>query len=997
MSNGRDLMRARLVLSLAFSWLALSASRPAAADLAVVPTGYATIQAAVDAVQGTPDATVRIDSGGIFEENVSVAESVAIVAGFSVAPQVRGSIVFNARSSDRARLELRGLLLRPSEFASRHSDLVRIFSRESGVAEARIVNCVFIDPDQVGPTAILLDSTTDGSFDVEVHGTSIVLGGDPDGEPHGVRAQGPGRLLVRNSAIAIDGAGTAISGGSPSGLDVTVEESQITVDTSLASSIALGIDVDGGGNLSVARNRFLLFSTAVAPVVGVYLRAYRPEVATLDANVFEDAGAGRGSAITLLPRASLVAVVSNNVITDVGQGLFASTGSEGGLSLVLVNNTIDGSREDAVYLSVSDGSSLLVNLWNNLLTRSGGAGILAYALAPALFEVANDYNGYYGNAEGDFSGPLAADPHGFFGSPHYVPGTVRPETSSPVRNRGLGTAPGLPLFDVAGNPRIQGSEIDLGAYEVVPEAGSALQAIAALVLLSLLARRRRAIAVSFVCLATATEPASADLAVVPVPYATIQSAVDAVEGTPNAIVRIDGGGFFAESVLVQHSVAIVAGSSGPPPGIPVVLGDIRFLPDASDRTSLRLERLWIRPGPAATGDSTLIRVDADGPGIAELDVRNCLLLDTEQVGVRGIELEAQGSLDVEITGTSMLMGGAFGTNPFGVVVRSPGRVTVRSSSIRVDRQGQAIVATSHFAPLEVVVEDSMFTINGSESFPAAIGISRASDATIARNIFYLNSTDDGAPSGISLRPSAPMRATVDANVFEGTGAQPGSAIYAEPTASLQLVATNNVVMNTRNGITLAPHVGMNALVVNNTIDGSRGRAIEIADLGGTLAAGFFNNLLTRSGLTAIAALGPDSAFAYVVNDYNGYFDNAGGDVDPALVLDPHGVFEDPHYAAGSVRPQPGSPVIDQGLSSAPGLPLFDVEDAPRIAGVAVDIGAYEVPEPGAGLGALAALLALAVRRLTRARRPRRFPALSSAREPRAGIRRTAALRRAPAG
>jgi hypothetical protein len=55
----------------------LLAVAPAAADLAVVPDDFATIQQAVQAVQGTADALVRIDSNATFAETVTATASVA--------------------------------------------------------------------------------------------------------------------------------------------------------------------------------------------------------------------------------------------------------------------------------------------------------------------------------------------------------------------------------------------------------------------------------------------------------------------------------------------------------------------------------------------------------------------------------------------------------------------------------------------------------------------------------------------------------------------------------------------------------------------------------------------------------------------------------------------------------------------------------------------------------------------------------------------------------
>jgi hypothetical protein len=88
-------------------------------------------------------------------------------------------------------------------------------------------------------------------------------------------------------------------------------------------------------------------------------------------------------------------------------------------------------------------------------------------------------------------------------------------------------------------------------------------------------------------------------------------------------------------------------------------------------------------------------------------------------------------------------------------------------------------------------------------------------------------------------------------------------------------------------------------------------------------------------------------------------DTAPDDFDPGNNL----IGIDPLFA-GSGDFTPGAPAIDQGDSTPPGgLGGTDVFGAPRISGAAVDIGAIEVPEPGAAALAAAALVALWFRRV----------------------------------
>jgi hypothetical protein len=69
---------------------------------------------------------------------------------------------------------------------------------------------------------------------------------------------------------------------------------------------------------------------------------------------------------------------------------------------------------------------------------------------------------------------------------------------------------------------------------------------------------------------------------------------------------------------------------------------------------------------------------------------------------------------------------------------------------------------------------------------------------------------------------------------------------------------------------------------------------------------------------------------------------------PAGCTGSNNIFEDPLFenvAAGNLRLIPTSPAVNAGNSAAPDLSTTDLDGNPRIAGVAVDMGAYEYPCP----------------------------------------------------
>jgi hypothetical protein len=144
--------------------------------------------------------------------------------------------------------------------------------------------------------------------------------------------------------------------------------------------------------------------------------------------------------------------------------------------------------------------------------------------------------------------------------------------------------------------------------------------------------------------------------------------------------------------------------------------------------------------------------------------------------------------------------------------------------------------------------------------------------------------------------------------------------------------------------------GHSTIVTNNTITGNLGVGMRVELYGNSDTAELYNNILWNNS-------GSTGGDLFVENDGNGDgesslvealhndFDQSGrvstlpfpldpsnlDDVDPAFVDAEH---DDYHLQAGS-------PVIDQGDNSAPGLPPTDQEGRPRILQGTVDLGAFE--------------------------------------------------------
>lgn len=143
---------------------------------------------------------------------------------------------------------------------------------------------------------------------------------------------------------------------------------------------------------------------------------------------------------------------------------------------------------------------------------------------------------------------------------------------------------------------------------------------------------------------------------------------------------------------------------------------------------------------------------------------------------------------------------------------------------------------------------------------------------------------------------------------------------------------------------------LDARIVNNTLSGNT-TGISVAGVDALVA----NNVVTFGGV------GLDVASSGVANRHNLFFGN-GTDV-VGTSAGPGSVFADPLFVGpGALRTRASSPAIEAGDSTAvPPELTTDLLGSPRIQGAAVDIGAYEAPEPSATLAGLAAMLGLAMR------------------------------------
>jgi len=210
---------ARLVAPLAFVAIATAVTGAAHATTAVVPAGYATIQAAVTAVQGSSGATVEIDSNNTFTESVVATDGVTIKAGTGFTPTIQGdgtdcggfgvcTVGFIPANASTTNFQLVGVRLLPRSGASSTDIVVLIEDSGSGTAVSELDAVTIEDPASAGPLGVKIALATSGvgSNSVTIHGGSITLGGSAASFTEGISMYlSPGSLTVDALALTLDG------------------------------------------------------------------------------------------------------------------------------------------------------------------------------------------------------------------------------------------------------------------------------------------------------------------------------------------------------------------------------------------------------------------------------------------------------------------------------------------------------------------------------------------------------------------------------------------------------------------------------------------------------------------------------------------------------------------------------------------------------------------------------------------------------------------------
>ncbi|QQR74002.1 MAG: hypothetical protein IPJ17_21470 [Holophagales bacterium] len=484
----RVLRLALPVLFAASAWIPIAAFSAAAhAATAVVPTDYATIQAAVNAVQGTSDALVRIDSNDTFVETVVAQQSVRIEGGLGFLPTLRagsGACVFarpcalSLRSSGNASpvYRLSGLRLLP---AATGGWLVEIYGASSATLAVTAERLTIEDPDNTGATSFHLATNTGAAANtVTIRDSEIQLGGSPEYSAQAILASDRSFLTLErlrltkrfgsSSAVSISGEHTVVVRDCV--FDIWAPDGPYLATAAFLGGTAIDARFE--------RNLVRLHGSDLGFVDGIQTFAASGGTVSVvaDANQFLGGGGrvGTGFETRVAPGGHAAVLAVNNLFRNLSIGLSLTLDAASGLegapiggtgAATWANNTIADSGYSGLSLEIDAGAEATMTISSNLVVRSGGYGV---GLADGLLGVvtlAGGHNGFFGNQLGDVQAPLTLT-DSVVDDPLFVSGDdLHLRTHSPMLDAGDNNPVINLVTDLDGNPRIQNGTVDIGAYE----------------------------------------------------------------------------------------------------------------------------------------------------------------------------------------------------------------------------------------------------------------------------------------------------------------------------------------------------------------------------------------------------------------------------------------------------------------------------------------------------------------------------------------------------
>jgi parallel beta-helix repeat protein len=293
-------------------------------------------------------------------------------------------------------------------------------------------------------------------------------------------------------AYAYEGAGVHISGASPTivdnlitansacgsgtGISVAFASPVIRDNTITGNFKQAGCSGDGGGGIYVrgAASAQIIHNTITNNTsdFGGGIDLFASGTPTLMDNTISNNTAGiQGGGVYMVNQSDATIVqnlVTGNTSAQSGGGFYISIPS-GDRGPLLVNNTVAGNSgsDSSVFLGGFDAQ---VQLANDIVAASSAQPAVlcdtTYSSASPMFDHTDLFNSAGPATQGSCTlavgsnGNISADPQ------FAAAGDYHLQSTSPAIDAGNNGAPSLPSTDLDGQPRINGSAVDLGVYEV---------------------------------------------------------------------------------------------------------------------------------------------------------------------------------------------------------------------------------------------------------------------------------------------------------------------------------------------------------------------------------------------------------------------------------------------------------------------------------------------------------------------------------------------------
>jgi hypothetical protein len=284
-------------------------------------------------------------------------------------------------------------------------------------------------------------------------------------------------VTIRDNVIEAEGldanrTGIAIRpfGSSPTGdVHFTVMDNEINLGFLQGDDIAaIGVDDLPGPTTGTIEGNAILGGGTWSTLGAIRMRN-SVGTAEVELSYNRVAATGYNGGIVLMqddPTGTLDARIVNNLVTGTiditgpQPGAISLLATAGNLHASVLGNTLAG-NDTGFIATASPGASLTGALANTLVADNSVHGVMIGATIAAGF--ANDHNLVFGNGANDFTpgpGTVQADPL-FLGA-----GNFHPRGNSPVRDAGnTGWTTDIPT-DLDGAPRVIGTAVDIGAWEL---------------------------------------------------------------------------------------------------------------------------------------------------------------------------------------------------------------------------------------------------------------------------------------------------------------------------------------------------------------------------------------------------------------------------------------------------------------------------------------------------------------------------------------------------